>query len=384
MPHTPYLEALVKDLQKRHVVTEALSAAFLAVPRHLFLPDLSLEHAYADQAIPVKRGSDESVISSSSQPTMMALMLRQLHLHSGHNVLEIGAGTGYNAALMQHLVGKNGKVTSVELDHDLAKQASSNLHRAGFANVNVVEADGVMGYGPRAAYDRIIATAGVWDVPLAWFKQLKQNGVLVAPIWVDGMQVSAAFTRQSDGTWYSQHNVLCGFVPLRGAGAGPHMQKQVHTSGLFLSADTVETLDTAALHLLLSSDHEQCYLTSPLDDAALWGGLMPYLALHTPRGMQFFTYTIGSTQKAYGMEGSGFGLLAQGSASFVRLGEGAGRVDCYASSDVFVALDQAAQTWAAARPTMQNLALRLVPLDQTKPTQGQVYTRRDHYLQVTM
>src|SRR5215207_5816459 len=185
-------DALIDSLKRRGDLLDAhIEAAFRAVPRHFFLPNASLEDAYADDAIPVKRDDSGTVLSSCSQPAMIAGMLAQLRLNPGDNVLEIGTGTGYAAALMQHIVGKNGKVTTVELDQDLVRMATDNLQRVSLASkVNVVHADGSVGYAPRASYDRIIITASVWDIAPAWVTQLKANGLLVAPLWLDAIQVS--------------------------------------------------------------------------------------------------------------------------------------------------------------------------------------------------
>jgi len=101
-------EALVDKLQSEgHICTSRVEAAFRAIPRHLFLPGVSLSRAYSDEAIATKV-PDGQAISSSSQPAIMAIMLEQLGLEPGHRVLEIGAGTGYNAALMAHMVGDAG------------------------------------------------------------------------------------------------------------------------------------------------------------------------------------------------------------------------------------------------------------------------------------
>src|SRR5262245_12703766 len=99
---------LVDSLVRRGAITDSrVEAAFRAVPRHLFLPEVSVAEVYRDQAIPTKM-LDGEAISSSSQPEIMATMLQQLELEPGSRVLEVGAGTGYNAALMSHLVGGNG------------------------------------------------------------------------------------------------------------------------------------------------------------------------------------------------------------------------------------------------------------------------------------
>jgi protein-L-isoaspartate(D-aspartate) O-methyltransferase len=101
-------QALVDRLKcAGYIHTPAVEAAFRAVPRHLFLPAVAPDTVYTDEAIPTKR-LDGKAVSSSSQPAIMAIMLEQLDLHPGHRVLEIGAGTGYNAALMAHIVGDSG------------------------------------------------------------------------------------------------------------------------------------------------------------------------------------------------------------------------------------------------------------------------------------
>lgn len=363
-----------------------MRAAFEAVPRHLFLPDVPLEKVYADEAIPVKYDDEGAVISSSSQPSMMALMLRQLQLRPGDNVLEIGTGTGYNAAIIQHIVGESGNVTSIELDQVLAQQANDNLLRAGAlaSKVKVVQADGASGYQPRASYDRIIATAAVWDIPAAWVQQLKTDGILVAPILLDGLQVSAAFRVKPDGTLYSEHNIPCGFVELRGTSAGPGNIKRVLSSSLTLLSDELNKLDTAALHVLLSDDYGLCNLDYQLTSTEYWQGFMPYLMLNEPVGFTFALYVTGENQKAYGLEDSGFALIAPGSASFVPYG-GHGVAHCYAGADAFIALCDAAAAWdAAGRPTADALRLRLVPLDRGEPTvkDGKLYRRQDHYLHI--
>jgi protein-L-isoaspartate(D-aspartate) O-methyltransferase len=360
--------------------------AFEAVPRHLFLPDIPLDKVYADEAVPVKRDAQGMVISSSSQPSMMALMLNQLQLELGHNVLEIGAGTGYNAAIMQYIVGESGNVTSVEIDTVLAKQASDNLMRAGAraSQVKVVTSDGAMGYAPRASYDRIISTVCIWDVPPAWIQQLKPHGILVTPLWLGGLQVSAAFTRMTDGTLYSEVNLPCGFVDMQGAAAGAPTQKRINSSSLTLLTDNPDRIDSAALHLLLSDDYQKQHLGFLLTAKDYWYGLLPYLMLHEPQGFIFVLYGLTDNQQAYGLEGYGFAFLTQGSAAFVPY-HGEGQVHSYGSADAFLALHETIAAWdAAGRPNADQLRLRLVPLDRGEPSvqDGRLYQRRDHYLHV--
>ena len=136
-------------------------------------------------------------------------------------MLEIGAGTGYNAALMSHITGPAGAVVSVDIDADLAGQAREHLAAAGYPDVTVVAADGAGGYPPGAPYDRIIATVGVSDLAPAWLDQAGPGARIVVPLGIRGFQVAVAFERSgADGCWASQSVVPCGFMRIRGALAG--------------------------------------------------------------------------------------------------------------------------------------------------------------------
>lgn len=378
-------QALVNTLKEKGELTDSrVETAFLTVPRHLFLPDVLLEKAYADEALPIKRDSSGVVLSSSSQPSMMALMLRQLRLRPGDNVLEIGAGTGYNAAVMQQLIGDSGNVTAIELDNELARHALDHLQRAGMGAVQIVHADGAMGYAPRASYDRIIATVGIWDVPEAWVRQLKPNGILVAPIWVDGFQVSAAFTVQDDGTLFSSVNLPCGFIHLRGIAAGPMVYMRVGSTALMLSSNAVDELDSAALQMLLSDDAETVHLNLSLKSSEYWHGFLPFLILNIPEGFVFAVYSVDDDQQVYGLSGHGFALMAQGSACFVPY-QGQGESHCFGGADAFLALQDSMEAWdAQGRPGSRKLRLRLIPKIGAVPAvaEGKIYPRHDHYLHV--
>jgi len=378
--------ALVQSLKQKGELTDPLiEAAFLNVPRHKFLPDIPLEQAYADEAVPVKRDPDGSVVSSASQPMMIAMMLRQLRLSPGDNVLEVGAGTGYNAALMQHIVGEEGTVTTLELDKDMVQIAQNNLQRVSSGNnIRVVQADGAAGYAPRASYDRIIATVGVWAIPEAWVKQLKPKGIIVAPLWIDAGQVSAAFTLQADGTLYSPQNLPCGFIQLRGVAAGPSVIRRVGSSSLVLISNQINSIDMASLHSLLSEDFEQSVLDFRLKAGEYSMGFLPYLMLNVPRGTIFAGYTITTNEQAYGITGHGFGLLSGGSACFVPL-EGHGEAHTFGAPDMLMALQEALTKWdRLGRPGGNEIRLRLIPVGQMKPAinAGKTFARDDHYLHV--
>jgi protein-L-isoaspartate(D-aspartate) O-methyltransferase len=219
--------ALVDDLVERQLITSpAVEAAFRAVRRECFLPDLPPEEVYQDDAIATKLDGAGRPISSSSQPAIMAIMLEQLDLQPGHHVLEIGAGTGYNAALLAHIVGENGRVTTVDVDDDLVAAARANLAAAGFDHVPVICGDGMRGYAPNAPYDRIILTVAAWDIPPEWLAHLKPEGRILLPLSFYGPQLSVAFARQ-DGHLASQSIKACGFMPIRGERAEPQHKIQI-------------------------------------------------------------------------------------------------------------------------------------------------------------
>jgi protein-L-isoaspartate O-methyltransferase len=153
---------------------------------------------------------------------MVAIMLEQLAVRPGMRVLEIGAGTGYNAALLAELAGPSGQVTTVDLDADTAARAHDHLRAVGYGpdRVRIVCDDGWHGFASHAPYDRIICTAGVWEVPPAWMAQLAPEGRIVVPLAVQTAQFCLALDRQGESL-VSAGMPCCGFMRLRGPFAGP-------------------------------------------------------------------------------------------------------------------------------------------------------------------
>ncbi|HEX8346961.1 MAG TPA: methyltransferase, FxLD system [Actinoplanes sp.] len=200
--------------------TPQVKAAFDTVPRHLFLPDIEPTDAYGPHgAVVTKRTANGTAISSASSPNLVAAMLEQLSPQPGHRVLEIGAATGINAALLAELVGPTGTVVTIELDKDLADGARAHLTAAGYPQVAVVCGDGALGYTAAAPYDRIEVTAGAWDISTAWWDQLPVGGRIVVPLRLhgSGLTRSLAFDRVAPGMMVSTSAAVCGFVPMRGA-----------------------------------------------------------------------------------------------------------------------------------------------------------------------
>jgi protein-L-isoaspartate(D-aspartate) O-methyltransferase len=150
----------------------------------------------------------------------MAIMLEQLGLASGHRVLEIGTGSGYNAALIAQIVGDSGSVVTIDVEADLADQARASLAAAGLAGVTVVCGDGMDGVPGHAPYDRIIVTAGVWDLAPQWLAQLRGDGRIVAPVSVRGIQLAVALDR-AGACWAGRSAQRCQFIRMTGLSAGP-------------------------------------------------------------------------------------------------------------------------------------------------------------------
>jgi len=215
-------EALVASLETGGTLSDRrVSAAFRAVLRHRFLPGHPLREVYEDTAIMTKFGERGVAVSSSSQPAIMAIMLEQLQAGVGHRVLEIGAGTGYNAALLAHLVGSEGHVVSLDFDEDLCESARAHLAASGIQGVEIHHADGADGWPPGAPYDRMIVTASADDLSPAWLDQLLEGARLVIPLSLAGpIQFSVAFVRRGPSLVSESHS-FCGFMPLRGEMARP-------------------------------------------------------------------------------------------------------------------------------------------------------------------
>jgi len=264
------------------IATPRVEAAFRAIPRHLFLPDVPLDTAYADDAIPTKE-RDGVAISSSSQPTVMAVMLEQLDLQPGQRILEVGAGTGYNAALMAHIVGDTGRVVAVDIDDDIVADARAHVAAAGVDTVEVVRGDGADGYPDAAPYDRIILTVAAWDIAPAWVAQLKPGGRLLLPLALQGnVQKLVAFERADD------HLVSVsvrdgGFMPLRGAWAAPEMHLSLGPEpGLSLGLGSPRAVDVDAVYAFLAGPSRAWPTPVRANVRDLWGGISLWLALHAP------------------------------------------------------------------------------------------------------
>ncbi|GAA4010562.1 hypothetical protein GCM10022247_35970 [Allokutzneria multivorans] len=239
--------AAVRD--EGHVRTERLQQALNTVPRHAFVPDASLEEAYhPHRAITIKDGGPNGQPAScSTWPTVIAMMLDQLDVQPGEHVLEIGAGTGYNAALLTELVGAEGSVTTIDIHPDVTDHAQRCLNNTGYTQVRVITGDGARGVPEHAPYDKIIVTVGPWDIPPAWIDQLKSDGRLVVPLHWRGQARSISFTHARNGTLVSEDCQLCGFIPMIGIVPSGERAVELH-SEVALHLDRDQDVAAEALH----------------------------------------------------------------------------------------------------------------------------------------
>ena len=281
---TAALRGMLADqlLNDGRIRSREIAEAFREVPRHLFVPGAGPARAYADEAIGVKWAADGRPVSSSSQPSIMAIMLEQLRLRPGLHVLEIGTGTGYNAALLAHLVGRTGAVTTVDIDEELAGTARQRLTAAGYSSVVVTAGDGAAGWPGGAPYDRIVVTASARDLAPAWTGQLGDGGRLLVPLSLRGIKHSVAF-RQAGDHLASVSVVPCDFMPLTGelAAADP-VRPLGRLPGMSLSVEGHSEFDLATLRAALKQQGQPLPTGVTITPSYPYTGLGLWLALHDP------------------------------------------------------------------------------------------------------
>lgn len=234
-----------------HLRSERIEQAMQTVPRHEFVPAATVEDAYADKAITIKPGTDRPA-SCISVPTVVAMMLGQLDPQPGENILEIGAGTGYNAALLAELVGPTGNVTTVDIHPDVTSHARKSLKATGHDRVCVITEDGALGDPDHAPFDKIIVTVGPWDLPPAWFDQLAVDGRLVVPLHWRGQARSVAFTRH-ENLLRADDSQLCGFIPMIGIVPVGELTETI-ADGVALYWDRDQDIDPAAMRQAVTQD----------------------------------------------------------------------------------------------------------------------------------
>ncbi|CAA9526275.1 MAG: Protein-L-isoaspartate O-methyltransferase [uncultured Solirubrobacteraceae bacterium] len=349
----------------------AIRRAFLAVPRERFLSDVAaregLPRVYQDQAIVTVFDERGAPASSSSQPSLMASMLERLELRPGHRVLEIGAGTGYNAALLARIVGARGEVISVELDPATARRARSALATVKSA-ASVVVGDGRDGWARGAPYDRIVVTASSPTVQFAWHDQLADGGLLELPLVLHrGDQAQVIVTLRKDADVLRSTAVLGGgFMALRDAPGAPvpspppSVAAHERVDGDFRSLAQLSgaalrglsrTRRRQLLALALSEPRRRALgLRAPLPD------LMLYLTIQAPRDRLVGGWPAIGVISA---DGDGLALLAGGPKAFTR-------IEAFGDGDAERLLIELIETWKhCGRPAADDLQVT-VDFDRTQ------------------
>ncbi len=199
--------AMVRDLRGHGIRSQAVLAAMERLPRERFVPPGLAHLAYADSALPI--GCDQTI----SQPYIVALMTEALELSGRERVLEIGTGSGYQAAILAELAAS---VVSIERHEELSRRAGQVLADLGYNNVTLLVGDGTQGYAEQSPYDRILVAAAAREIPKALSEQLAEGGILVIPLGGSDGQELQAF-RKTGGRLHCQWLSGCRFVPLVGA-----------------------------------------------------------------------------------------------------------------------------------------------------------------------
>jgi protein-L-isoaspartate(D-aspartate) O-methyltransferase len=215
-------------------ISDATVQAYLAAPRHLFVRQYReqaskewrevneenlhehLATLYADRPLTLFGEDDDEIPSTISQPSFVLRMLDLLQFQPGQTVFELGAGSGWNAALIGHLVGPAGCVYSLEIIPEIAQRARETIANLGIRNVHVVSGDGGDGYAPGAPYDRVTFTAGTYDLPRHFYEQIKEGGLLLVVIKNQGGGDNLFVLRKVRDHFESVTSMPCGFVQLTG------------------------------------------------------------------------------------------------------------------------------------------------------------------------
>ncbi len=203
------LNDLINTLRSsRFLNDDNVESAFRDIPRHEFVPTSELNRAYHNEPLAIMK--DQTI----SQPGVVSRMTEWLDLKDGQKILEIGAGSGWQTAILSYLVG-TGTVYSVERHSELVKFARENLEKFRLDNAHVILGDGSLGYPKESPYDRIIITAACTEIPLPLLEQLGENGLIIAPVG-DSSQSLVLLKKTTEGIIEIKNQSNYIFVPLLG------------------------------------------------------------------------------------------------------------------------------------------------------------------------
>jgi protein-L-isoaspartate(D-aspartate) O-methyltransferase len=206
--HTALNDLISYLKNSRYLTDNNVESAFRNTPRHKFVPESELDCAYYNEPLPIMKNQ------TISQPGVVSRMTEWLDVKRGQNILEIGTGSGWQSGILSYLVG-DGIVYSIELHQELVKFAQENLKKLKIKNVHVILGDGSMGYAKESPYDRIIITAACTGIPLPLLEQLKEGGLLLAPVG-DTSQSLILLKKTPKGIVEIKNQPNYVFVPLLG------------------------------------------------------------------------------------------------------------------------------------------------------------------------
>ena len=206
---------VIETIERRGITDEDVLNAMRAVPRHLFVPENERDHAYGDHPLPIGYGQ------TISQPYIVALMTDLLALKEGDKVLEIGTGSGYQAAILAEIPSV--EVYTIEIIPELAESARERLESLGYTSLHCKQGDGYYGWAEHAPFDAIIVTAAPDHLPQTLVEQLASGGQMVIPIGPPGgYQTLWKFVKGAGGELQAFNMGGVAFVPFTGAGAEGH------------------------------------------------------------------------------------------------------------------------------------------------------------------
>ncbi|GGN29782.1 hypothetical protein GCM10011609_87050 [Lentzea pudingi] len=282
-PETLRAEMVATVRKAGYARRSEVERVLLDTPRHEFVPDADLAVAYDPwQAVITHRFEDGRSLSCASAPWLVAAMLDQLDVQPGDRILEVGAGTGYNACLLAQLTGRADLVTTIDIDPDVTAKAKRALTATGYGDVHVITSDGALGYPDHAPYDRMIVTVSPWHIPAQWWKQLAPGGRLVAPLRWRGQGRSVAFT-YTEGRLVSDSLHLCGFVYLVGDGEGELSGAITADELVTLHWDRDQPVDPEALRGVLDQPRVTAWSGTTIGRNESHDGLWLRLTVTDPR-----------------------------------------------------------------------------------------------------
>jgi len=197
-------EEMVEKNLLPYIKDEKVLKAFAKVPRELFVHTLLQNLAYTNQSLPIAYGQ------MISQPYIVALMCELLHINKDEKILEIGTGSGYQTAILSLLCKE---VISIERVPQLAEDAQKRLTKLGYKNIRIITGDGCLGFKKEAPYDKIVSAAATEEIPAEWLRQLKDDGILVYPKYVEDKQVLVSVKKRNREFIHDYHDYVS-FVPL--------------------------------------------------------------------------------------------------------------------------------------------------------------------------